>query len=237
MASRSTLHPLNHVPVDIGGVLRGDQYQDPRLTAYKDDPVVSALSDAFKGYRTLLANVKKSVEIRDDTQTEHAQFLDNHSRASQRLLECGKRGESATEAARREIAAIDKDIERSLQIKEGTYSAEIRADFKSMKSNERIADAMKAIETGDTTTLAAILVGPPRCSGLTGPEQAMIRSQYMEKHAAPLIARKKAISFAIEMNSRGNLDAINANSALFPPETVAEIKARMVEAREARQAL
>jgi hypothetical protein len=231
-----TTKPLLTVPANVGtDHLNGDLYLHPDIAAFKNDPVIANLASAHKGYREGFGNVVAAMKVRDPSVTEAKQFLDVAKRAQTWLASAADRGTSASTAAKHEIERIDRTIVETLGIVEGTYSAELRAHFKSLKPNDRVPAAMAAIKAKDATTLAAILAAPAALSGITVEQQKVIRDEYERIHAGDLLKRRRAIEKALAVNLRTFDDALSEIDRLFPRKTVAEITARTNEARAAKE--
>ena len=238
MSIAASTKPLLAVPANIiTDALGGDHFLHPDFAHYADDAVIQNLSATNKHYRDGFANIISAVGVVDPTVTESKRFLDLAKRADTWLAASAERGTSATTMAKNELTRINAEIETTLRIVDGKYDVEVRSHYKSLKPNERIANAMAAVKANKTETLAAILVGPAELSGLNDEQQQLIRSEHERVNASKLVGRRKAYEKAMAINARAFDEAMIQTSKIFPKSVVAEITARTNEARAAKDAI
>lgn len=214
------------VVATVGGdALRGRQYLAPEFQteAAKADAVVAQLAAAHDGVRTSFDELQQTCRVQDPSMTEHAHFLDLRDRADKRLKSEAERVKSARIPAERTIEGIDNDIRSRLEIAEGPRSNEIRSHFKAMKNGDALSLALKAIETGDKETMAAILGGPAYLSGLSDEQQNTLRNQMALKFAGDLVTRRNVIEKGLAINDRAFNELLFAVGAIFPKHRVDEI--------------
>ncbi|MDX8513597.1 hypothetical protein [Mesorhizobium captivum] len=222
---REPLIDLGVVATVGGDALRGQQYRAPEFQtdAAKADAVVAQLSAAHGSLHTSFEALQQACRVQDPAMTEQANFLDLHKRANAWIDGEAKRFTTARTQAETTIEGIDNDIRARLEISDGPRSNEIRTHFKAMKDGDRLSLALKAIETGDKETMAALLIGPAYLSGLKDEQQTMLRNQMAEKFAGDLVTRKKVIEKGIATNSRAFDEALLAVDRIFPRHRVDEI--------------
>lgn len=229
----------HHVLDGLGGdALKGQQYLERELAeAATNDIVVSQMRATHDLYRTKFYALDEAMRINDATRTPEAHYLAVEERARKLLDECAQRGGAATAAAKRTLEALDNDIENRLEIREGTYSTEIRAHFKQMKKGERFAAMIAAAEEGDKATMAAILVVPAFLTGITPEEHSVLRNRYIGAQAPDLVKRRKTVEKAMAINDLAFNQLLDAVNTLFPQQGVAEIRQRANTANAARNAI
>ncbi len=215
--------------------LVGQMYLDPDLAeAAKNDPVVLNAQKAHDYLRKNFDAIKKSRATPDPMLTPDANFVEAMERYDRLLRDGGKKMEAARTDAVNTIAALDREMAENLGLKEGVYSAEIRAHFATLDKGGRVNALRTAIEAFDKDTLAATLSGPAYLSGLTADEQAMFKRMFAEAHAPKLIARKAVIQKALDTNFRAYNGAIVEHDRMFPKRDVADTQARKEKALAAK---
>lgn len=196
---------------------------------------IARLRDVHDGYRKILDATKIALQTVDPTVPISGQYVAVKARADKALDEISRRATEASKACREAVEAIEGDIVKHLELNvEAKDGGEIRAHFRNLPDNERNQAIHDAIERGDKATMQAILGSKFFLSGLTADELEKFRKLHIEKNAAAMVARRKTLTLALDINRQALLDLLDGMVKLFPPERVKEITAQRGRAAAAR---
>jgi len=131
------------------------------------------------------------------------------------------------------IASLESELTKPIEAQAShQISMEVRAHFKSLKLEDRMALLRRAINGGDHRSATAVLGGPSYLSGLPDEIHALMTREYHEKHNPDKAKRLKAMKAAYELiGERSGLLFKELEKAVgMSPHKVKELKERKLHA-------
>lgn len=222
-----------------GDALQGQMYLAPDLAeASTNDIAVRQLRTVHDERRTAFDAMLQALRTRDPEMTAAGHYYEIYKQADKFITQTVKNGDTANKSAMRQIEALNNDIVNRLELVETSRATEIRAYFRAIKKpNERMTLAYKVIDDFDKETMAALLNAQTFLTGFTDDEIAVLRNHHEGKHAADLVARRKAIEKALTINRTAFDQLLVAMDAIFPKAKVEEIAAKVTKARNIKSAI
>lgn len=222
------------VPELTGDSLTFDQFEDPLLK--ENDDVVSA-RNAYNQWLNI-HKVRDAAKRRPPEATSDGHFMNTHKQAESWLRRAIDAHNNAFESLQMKRTAVEMEKRDTLKLAETHRASEVRSLLRSMDDkSERSALLMRAVESGDSEVLGAVLDASPTLSGLERDDIKSIEQAYVSKHAPHIAQRRKAIEKAERVLEAAYADAQRAYSAMFPADRLSRIQREQQEAAEARSAL
>jgi hypothetical protein len=166
-----------------------------------------------------------------DTEAAHAKKV---ALAAEKMRQSFDRSRERVERLRdASLAAIDADINAKTRLQSTSQSAEIRAVLRQMDNPARLAALVKAIDSKDSATLAAIADGNQITTGLDDEVRLRLLDTYNMRTAPDLYdERKRLMEISDHVPTLFNT-AMNAAREATDPAFIAEINELEAKAKAA----
>ena len=176
------------------------------IADYDDDtasyvgPAKSAFTEAFNSLRAI--HDAKAAVVDDPTLTEAGALLKVDDFAQKRMIaKVYPLWDTASSSLNAKVEAWEKEMTKDVTSKASQMvSGEIRAHFKSMKSDgERHAAFRQAIENRDDVVASAVLGAPAMLSGFDEEMKTLLLREYHERFNPAMAKRLRAVTAARDL--------------------------------------
>jgi hypothetical protein len=183
-----SLHPAN--------VTNLDGYND--ATAGYVAGVERAFTEAYNGISAVFGGA--DAVKRDLSLTDAGRTIKIDDMAQRVFAKVSKLFDAENVNLSKGIAQIEEKLTAPINARAAhPIAAEVRAHMRAMSETDRTAFIMRAIDSGDTTTVESVLGAPSYLSGLRAEAQAALLRMYHEKAAPDEAARLKVMKAALAL--------------------------------------
>lgn len=182
------LHPEN---------VRGIDGYDDETRSYLA-PTEEAFTAAYTGITAVWDT--RAVLDKDTSRNDDAKVLQLDALAGKQLLHITSTFDRARGNLVKAIDGIERELTAPVQSRAGVAVAgEIRSYCNALPTDKQLGFIERAINSGDETTIGALLGAPPYLSGLTPEMQQAWTKIYREKNMPDKAKRLRAMQGAVEM--------------------------------------
>jgi hypothetical protein len=197
-------------------------------------PAREALEEVYEG-GVAIREAERAIQG-DGTQTEDAKLMAMHNLRATAVPRVAKMVDGRLGELRRELRAVEVQIERELTPPSTPASlheaGEIRSYLRNLNDRARHGFVMKAAHAGDRVTMHAVLTARPYLSGITEEQQSIYRIPLVAAVAPELKATADALQEAIEVVQSVGQSFVKRNSPEARPGVQA-IRSRSNKAAKA----
>jgi len=203
-------------------------------------------NDLYTGSRAMAAYLSRSAAAQEAMEqlAENPNPTETEARHQTRVADAAKKQKQRVsefwEAVNELGNDYSHDLTRRIQeragLKEDRYAAEVRAAVRTMEPSARREVLMKALDSGDAATFAALAFAPSTTTGLEPEYTSRLTQSYYQKHAPEESAALDALTDTMGTVFSGLSAVKRAANEATDPQYIGRIQAEAEKAEGAQQA-